>query len=174
MNENKNKYILVEEVSIILRRISESDNNLKKMILLVYEQGKKTKEAYIESNIGKDFRTCQRKIKKYSNGLISFRDLRRSYLFSNPNILYARNKQNIRKPLNPKLRWQVLSRDGFRCIACGKSSKETILHVDHIIPFSLGGETSLKNLRTLCGECNIGRGNILLEVDMKTKKEVKK
>ena len=167
MNENKNKYILIEEISILLKKIPNENINLKKMILLIYEQGKKTNEAYKMSNIGKTFRSCERNIQKYSNGLIKFQDLRRSYLFSNPSILYERNKQSIRRPLNPKLRWQVLSRDKFRCVACGRSSKETILHVDHIIPFSLMGETSLKNLRALCGECNMGRGNILLEIDIK-------
>jgi 5-methylcytosine-specific restriction endonuclease McrA len=33
------------------------------------------------------------------------------------------------------------------------------LHVDHINPWSLGGETTLDNLQVLCNACNIGKGN---------------
>lgn len=58
------------------------------------------------------------------------------------------------------LRYIILKRDGFKCLACGRSVKDNIkLHVDHIIPFSLGGLTIISNLKTLCGECNIGKSN---------------
>jgi 5-methylcytosine-specific restriction endonuclease McrA len=33
--------------------------------------------------------------------------------------------------------------------------------VDHIVPWSKGGETILENLRTLCSKCNLGKGNVL-------------
>jgi len=72
------------------------------------------------------------------------------------------------------LRWKVLSKDNFRCVACGIDSQSEILHVDHIIPLSLGGETIESNLRTLCCKCNMGRGNILLESDIKSDTYLKK
>lgn len=62
------------------------------------------------------------------------------------------------------LRYKVLSRDRFRCVACGRSPATDAgckLHVDHIVPFSKGGKTTLENLRTLCAECNLGKGNAL-------------
>jgi 5-methylcytosine-specific restriction endonuclease McrA len=31
------------------------------------------------------------------------------------------------------------------------------LHIDHIKPYSLGGETTEDNLRTLCQDCNLGK-----------------
>ena len=34
------------------------------------------------------------------------------------------------------------------------------LHVDHIKPWSKGGETVLENLQTLCATCNLGKSNI--------------
>lgn len=62
-----------------------------------------------------------------------------------------------------RLRWHVLQRDRFTCCACGASPALTIgveLHVDHIIPWSKGGETTLGNLQTLCSVCNLGKSNV--------------
>ena len=59
------------------------------------------------------------------------------------------------------LRYQVLSRDRFRCVACGASpstSLDCVLHVDHIVPFARGGKTVAENLRSLCEPCNLGKG----------------
>ncbi|MBK7813151.1 MAG: HNH endonuclease [Rhodocyclaceae bacterium] len=36
---------------------------------------------------------------------------------------------------------------------------DAILHVDHIVPQSLGGANSLDNYQTLCDTCNIGKSN---------------
>ena len=61
-----------------------------------------------------------------------------------------------------RLRWRVLQRDRFTCCACGKSpalSTGVELHVDHIDPWSKGGETELANLQTLCSKCNVGKSN---------------
>jgi hypothetical protein len=60
----------------------------------------------------------------------------------------------------PALRWQVFGRDQWKCVACGRNSHQgAILHVDHIIPRSLGGLDALDNFQTLCDVCNIGKGN---------------
>jgi hypothetical protein len=61
-----------------------------------------------------------------------------------------------------KMRLKVLQKDNFRCVLCGKSpaiNPGTVLHVDHLIPFSKNGKTVISNLRTLCAECNWGKGN---------------
>jgi len=58
------------------------------------------------------------------------------------------------------LRYQVLERDRARCCACGRGPHDrATLHVDHIVPRSLGGPTSLENLQALCADCNLGKGN---------------
>ncbi len=63
-------------------------------------------------------------------------------------------------PLN--IRIKVFSRDNFKCVFCGKSPATdmgTKLHIDHIVPFSQGGTNALKNLQTLCEQCNLGKSN---------------
>jgi 5-methylcytosine-specific restriction endonuclease McrA len=60
------------------------------------------------------------------------------------------------------LRFKVLKRDRFKCVLCGDHparNAECVLHVDHLIPWSKDGKTREDNLRTLCANCNIGRGN---------------
>lgn len=59
------------------------------------------------------------------------------------------------------LRYTVLKRDHFRCVVCGSSpatKHDCLLHVDHILPWSKGGKTVVENLRTLCEQCNLGKG----------------
>lgn len=49
------------------------------------------------------------------------------------------------------LRWNVIQRDGFRCAVCGEFlALNGELTVDHIIPISEGGATTLTNLQILC------------------------
>jgi len=60
------------------------------------------------------------------------------------------------------LRYNVLRRDRFKCVLCGNSpatDPRCKLHVDHILPLSEKGKTVEENLRTLCGDCNIGKSD---------------
>ncbi|MFY8149156.1 MAG: homing endonuclease associated repeat-containing protein [Prochlorococcaceae cyanobacterium] len=60
-----------------------------------------------------------------------------------------------------RLRFQVLQRDRFACCSCGASpaiKAGAELHVDHVMPWSKGGQTTLENLQTLCSRCNLGKG----------------
>lgn len=70
-----------------------------------------------------------------------------------------------RTPRDPnlKLRFQVLRRDNFKCSMCGRSPATTVgleLHIDHINPWSKGGETTIDNLQTLCTDCNLGKSDL--------------
>ena len=72
-------------------------------------------------------------------------------------------KYKTGRSINLRIRYAVLKRDNFRCKICGKSpSTDPIveLHVDHIEPWSKGGESTLDNLQTLCSKCNIGKSNL--------------
>lgn len=64
-----------------------------------------------------------------------------------------------REPIGAKLRYDILTRDKFRCVKCGaKQDEHTQLHVDHIKPVSRGGTNDPSNLQTLCARCNLGKG----------------
>ena len=52
-------------------------------------------------------------------------------------------------------RVEVFLRDGYRCLKCGSAKN---LHIDHVIPWSRGGEHSIDNFQTLCAPCNIAKG----------------
>jgi hypothetical protein len=62
--------------------------------------------------------------------------------------------------INWRLRFLILRRDHYKCRACGRSpatQSNVRLQVDHIKPWSQGGETIAANLQTLCDRCNIGK-----------------
>lgn len=71
-------------------------------------------------------------------------------------------KHRTRREISDRQRFRILVRDGFRCQACGASpllQPGVELHVDHILPWSKGGETLDDNLATKCKQCNLGKGN---------------
>jgi 5-methylcytosine-specific restriction endonuclease McrA len=71
-------------------------------------------------------------------------------------------KHKTKRNLSDRLRFRILMRDGFTCKSCGRSPVKDLnveLHVDHIIPWSKGGETIPENLETKCEKCNLGKGN---------------
>ena len=65
-----------------------------------------------------------------------------------------------RKPISPKLRFEVFKRDNHKCQYCGATPRDegVVLEVDHIVPVYEGGDNSFENLITSCKQCNIGKG----------------
>ena len=75
----------------------------------------------------------------------------------------AEFKSKTSRETNLRLRFKVLQRDNFKCCACGASPAKdpnVNLHIDHIIPWSKGGETVFDNLQTLCQNCNLGKSDL--------------
>jgi 5-methylcytosine-specific restriction endonuclease McrA len=69
-------------------------------------------------------------------------------------------RQTSRKPTS-RQQIQVLMRDGATCRICGaRPENGATLEVDHIIPWSKGGETVLENLQVLCKHCNRTKHNL--------------
>ena len=71
-----------------------------------------------------------------------------------------------RQPIHILVRQLVHRRDEYRCLWCGaspwardKDRRCSLLHLDHIVPWSAGGSDRSGNLRTLCDSCNGYRSN---------------
>ena len=76
---------------------------------------------------------------------------------------YADRLAPPKPKIAPKVRFDVLASASYRCQACGASASDGAeLHVDHIIPRSLGGTDVRSNLQALCRTCNLGKGARLL------------
>jgi len=72
-------------------------------------------------------------------------------------------RHKTKREISDRMRFKILMRDGFSCQSCGKSpttERGVELHVDHILPWSKGGETVEENLQTKCAKCNLGKGNV--------------
>lgn len=60
--------------------------------------------------------------------------------------------------ISPRLRFEILKRDGYRCVYCGRGPPEAVLEVDHVTPLSKGGSMDKSNLAACCRDCNLGKG----------------
>ena len=58
-----------------------------------------------------------------------------------------------------KVRFRIFARQKFTCQYCGKKAPDVKLHLDHIVPKSLGGDDSESNLTTSCASCNLAKHN---------------
>ncbi len=59
--------------------------------------------------------------------------------------------------LTDEIKNQVIERDNFTCLCCGKTRKKgrkIRLQVDHILPVAMGGSNQISNLQALCNHCN--------------------
>lgn len=54
-----------------------------------------------------------------------------------------------------RIRRRILDRDAGVCAYCGAAGDT----IDHLVPWSLGGRTTMDNCVTSCAECNFRRGN---------------
>ena len=72
-------------------------------------------------------------------------------------------RHKTQRGVNWRLRFLVMRRDNFKCRNDGWSPANGIgrtLEVDHVVPWSRGGETIMENLQTLCSKCNSGKSNL--------------
>lgn len=87
-------------------------------------------------------------------------ELEKAFKKAVENKKFQESKEYQRKAMSDSLRYDILKRDGFRCVLCGRSAADGAkLHVDHIKPIAKGGKTVKSNLRTLCEHCNWGKSD---------------
>ncbi len=61
----------------------------------------------------------------------------------------------------PAQKTQILERDGYKCVLCGRGEKDGVeLQVDHIKPKDLGGSATIENGQTLCAQHNFLKKNL--------------
>jgi len=72
----------------------------------------------------------------------------------------SRNDRFYKTEVWRKLRFEALMKYGRRCVCCGASPPQVILHVDHIKPryYYPDLELDINNLQILCESCNVGKG----------------
>lgn len=101
----------------------------------------------------------------WRNTMIAFVDYvkrRKGQIVATPTVSPVQH-QTGRTP-SARLRKQVFERDNATCQLCGTNAEKepgVKLVIDHIIPYSKGGETTYENLQVLCRKCNIDKRNKL-------------
>jgi hypothetical protein len=101
-------------------------------------------------------KTCQQKLtKKY----VKYCDLCKN----KATVTYYEKKAKKLKHKKLKLRFYILKKFNFTCQYCGRKSPNIKLQVDHIFPKSRGGTNSAGNFTVACSDCNVGKGDSILE-----------
>lgn len=73
-------------------------------------------------------------------------------------------RRNGRDQISNRLRFDILTRDNFRCQICGATAADGAkLAIDHRRPYAKDGPTTKDNLWTVCFECNMGKFNRIIE-----------
>jgi 5-methylcytosine-specific restriction endonuclease McrA len=55
-------------------------------------------------------------------------------------------------------RINLMARDNFQCLYCGRRPHRAELNLDHVVPRSLGGRSTWENVVTSCVDCNRRKG----------------
>jgi hypothetical protein len=63
-----------------------------------------------------------------------------------------------RKCIGKKMRFEIMKRDGFACIYCGRKPPEVALEIDHVVAIAANGAHHPSNMVTACYDCNAGKG----------------
>lgn len=62
--------------------------------------------------------------------------------------------------VSKRLRFEILRRDNHTCQYCGEKAPDVTLHVDHVVPVTLGGSDKPDNLVAACKDCNLGKTSV--------------
>jgi hypothetical protein len=143
-----------------------SDERLFENMMVLWEhygrQPRRRELAHQPSTISQG--PYNRRFGSWTKALEQFVEYANSQDKTPPNPIEVASGYRTSRDPSLRLRFRILKRDNFSCRACGASPAITPgleLHVDHIIAWSVGGETTEENLQTLCEACNLGKSNVL-------------
>jgi len=125
-----------------------------------YEDIQKPLSKYSASTYEKRFGTWRKALEKFVEFVNNESSVETEVI---PKAQKTKSTHKTKRSINWRLRFIVLRRDDFKCQSCGKSPANNpgvVLHVDHIKPWSKGGETIEENLQTLCSKCNVGKSDL--------------
>ena len=99
---------------------------------------------------GKVFRDPDRSIRKLAQSGFLIKIEKGVYRYD-PDFIKKRELEDF----TLKQKQEILQRDNYKCVICGKVRENGIeLHIDHIKPKELGGNASISNGQTLCAQHN--------------------
>lgn len=136
-----------------IKGVCEAGTRRMPVRYLIYDQREMSRKA-----VFKDHSRCSQirhRERNRAKALDSYRLRRSEWLKRHKN--WRKTKGHKGRSMSPKLRFEVLQRDGFRCVYCGRSAADVSLEVDHLAPIAEGGKTESDNLVTACQECNAGK-----------------
>ncbi len=145
--------------------LQELYDNLAEIWLTLGKQPSRRDLLRLGSQIS--YKAYERRFGKWSIALKSFVDYYNSTddaITQETEIKHFNLTNKTSRDINLRLRFLVMQRDNFKCCICGASPAKDPnieLHIDHIVPYSKGGETIIENLQTLCSKCNFGKSNIV-------------
>lgn len=143
-----------------------SDERLYENILNLWQHfGRQPRRSDLTNDISKFSQSpYNRRFKTWTNALQNFVAWANEEDLIAPEIeSTSDNKKKTGRDPSLRLRFKVMQRDKFTCQYCGASPAKdpsVELHLDHIVPWSNGGETTYENLQTLCSKCNLGKSNL--------------
>lgn len=133
----------------------EFNDILREMYIDQKMSGQEISDAIFEKSGEKiSSRSIQRNLKRIVEMRSAKEGFRNAVQRNKVQWHYKAIKTAQKRKMNPKLRMEILERDGKKCQICGGRE---FLEVDHKKALALGGETKRDNLWTLCHECNVGK-----------------
>jgi 5-methylcytosine-specific restriction endonuclease McrA len=129
----------------------------ERQIVELYNKGNSSNEIKTLLNLDCSIRQVQRIIKKH--GLTRSRSEAFKLAIDKGRMTYYKRPEHLkkkRKRLPDSTRFEVLTRDNFRCQRCGATPQEGIrLEIDH--KDNNVENNDISNLETLCNLCNSGK-----------------
>ena len=108
-----------------------------------------------EKRTGKKFRDPDREIRKLSQEGQLIKISKGVYRYDPKAV-----KKRVLEDFTPTQKSQILKRDGYKCVICGRGLEDGVeLQVDHIKPKDLGGKATIANGQTLCATHNFRKKN---------------